>query len=548
MRKIPQLKHLVSFGFVFIIFIFVLYYMYSFIIPNVPVYWDEAAYLLASYKVYTALQNLNTSVFWKETINQYTYPPLQSWTIAFPLLLAKFSIYGARLIQVILFTVGAVVLFFLGRYVSPKQFKNSVGLISLLFYLLSPIIIFMGSLAFKEIGGAALSTFTVLTYLYARDKPDRPILYLIPGLFLTFLMFYKYNYGSLALFGFAIEAAISVIIEKNKKRLIVGHAVFFTTFGLIFGSWILVQGPRIFTDYFFFKGWINYLGEIKPNLINIILFYPRSIYYFYAFSKPAGVILLLGLILTFFHARDYKIRTLFIISAFVIFYYTVFWPHNLQERYLFTVIPLIFVMTSFVLVYYVSKFYQKIEKYSFIKLVNLTTTLFILLYLFICIINLPVYLPMVASYIFKAPVFGQTDFNDNKLWFNYNESDWPQKLPKNKYEKPSDVMDFIVDNIDSNKPSELIGQTNEFSPPLFSLYKKLKNISHQNMPINPDFTSYVITIELLPGSILAGYDYRIQNAYMEDLIISTKSDTELTLVAQKDFSSLKARATILGKK
>src|SRR3989338_55542 len=89
-------------------------------IPQAIVNWDESVYLNFAYQIYHSIRIGSLPDFWKNTLAQFGYAPLQSWTIAFPLVPFDFSIQAARIAGLFWFILSTIVIYSFGKILNRK--------------------------------------------------------------------------------------------------------------------------------------------------------------------------------------------------------------------------------------------------------------------------------------------------------------------------------------------------------------------------------------------------------------------------------------------
>lgn len=513
-------------------------------IPKASVGWDEANHIWVSYRLSESLQEKNLLSFLKITFNQPHYPPLQSWFLGMPLALFGFSIEKARLWGLFWFVLGGLLIFVLGERLGGDKGKLT-GVISLFFFLSSPIVLFFSSLAMKEMMGAALSLLVVLSYFHAR-KVNTPFSYLLVGLMLFVLTMTKYNYGFLMMIVIFLEMIISFFLAKKRQMVALSHLPLFVSFFILFGFWLLVPYNRIplfletfagnFSDRFIYtQGLADFWGYF--------LFYPRAIVLMYSSSILVGIFLLISFVWAIRYFRDFRIRFLWLAVAVNLLLGNIY-TQNMQERYIFTSVSFLFVLGGFVGSNFLAKLLA-FPKRSWVWGAVLGFWLLVSGKILFDLGHLPSFVYSVGAYTLKSPVFNQTDFQDKNLWFNYDLSSWPKTLATGSYEKPKDVLEFVASSVDLAKPVEVVGFANEFSPPLFDLIFALHKQKREFVSL--PYSSFMVTLEIFPTSRFYTRDYQLMNSWQIEKIKAIKVDPSLTLVKRKEFKELGVEVTIWGR-
>ena len=115
-----------------------------------------------------------------------------------------------------------------------------------------------------------------------------------------------------------------------------------------------------------------------------------------------------------------------------------------------------------------------------------------------------------AAYSLKSPIFNQSDYRD--IFFIYDRNKWPQKKRLTFSESPANVVDWVLDRVDLNKPVNIIGQAAEIAPDYFNLeIARRKDVG--KFKIINGYSSFFVTIEIMEGKYLDNYDFRRFNSY-----------------------------------
>lgn len=491
-------------------------------VPRALVLWDESVYLMWTYHLYEALGSADAQAIWQTTLHQYLYPPLQSWVLSIPLLFVGFSIESARTVGLFWFILGTVLTYLLGSHMG-KIPRTTIGLVAALLFMSSPMIIFFSSLALKEVAGASLTILVILSYIRARTS-NRVTSYITSGMCLFILFMTKYNFAAIPAIAILIEYIVeSFRHKKDVKTMAIRHIAFASPFLIGIVWWVTLQGKRILE----YGQWVRYTEGLS-DVWGYVLYYPRTIIFMYSASEFIGIFLLAAYILALCNLSDFRIRILWLTITVNLLYvglYLTFWINNVQDRYIFTVVPLWFVLGATIAI----DFYKRLMKPLRISI----------LVIFVCIfafdaLSLPKNIYALGAYTLKSPIFNQLDYKDQ--WFNYDKKSWPHKLAESHDEHPRDVVEFVASSIDLTKPIRIVGTANELAPDYFALtfadYKKRGAFPKEL------YASYVITIEVLPISRLYNHDFLLMNAWKINEIRDVEQNQLLQLKTKKQFQEL----------
>ena len=506
-------------------------------IPFAVVGWDESVYLMWAYRIYNAVRQADIAKFWQVTFDQFNYyPPLQSWILGIILIPIGFSIETARIVGLLWLIMGSILVFLLGKAIG-RNHGVFVGTVSSLLYLTSPMVLSHSAIALKEMMGGTLTILALLAYTWVRTK-TRLVYYVFVGILLFTLTLAKYNYGVLLAGALLMEALVAFTISTSKERPVIFrfHLIMYTVFGLLLSFWLLYPTNRI--PHFIYTLSNPFPLWATTDLAGYLLFYPRAILLMYSASVIIGSFLLLSLILAVLYMKNFRIRILWfsiVINLIVGEIHTI----NMEDRYIFTTVPALFILGTFVWTDLITKITILLKRIRCL-FIGIVIACVIGIKLLLDLFRLPNYVSAVGGYSLKFPVFNQLDYVDS--YFNYNTATWPHILPSKKNEKPDDVIEYIVSSVDLTKSVDIIGFTNEF-PPDYVGFIMDQHKNTNNFPRLP-YSSYLVTIEILPTSRYYTKEYLAKNAFALPQIRKSEQDPTLILVKQKTFEELGVRAGI----
>jgi len=473
-------------------------------LPKAILLWDESNHMWIATQTAHAIMEGNWAKFFTINWNEYIYPPLQSLLYGFPMAIFGPTYVVARYITLCWFIVGVIFTYTLGKIVKPSN--QLTPIIAALLHIFSPFFLIFSFLSQKETLGTALSTLTILIYISADIYMFRRLI--LTSLSLALVSFTKYNYGILLAGVLLFEESIRFFENKRWKTSLVRLFALTGPIGVVFLLWTLPRIGKI-TEYITFVNANVHqsLGK-SANMLDYILFYPKSIVYSYAPTRIIGVLMLAAFLLAITKFRHRTIRILwFCIAANYVL--GIIRYGNVQDRYIATVIPMFFVLASII----------------WLELINIVTrsihfqNKFIVPFIALCIIMLsssvdivrfPSYLYGLGAYINRSPLFNQPDFHD--LWFTYDTTKWATTLPSKDTQTPETILKEVASSIDVTKPIWFVGEANEFSPPLWAyildFYKR-----NDRYPPTREYNSYIVVITIQKDSIYYTHDYQSINEW-----------------------------------
>ncbi len=512
-----------------------------FYIPRANVTWDEAHYLVYAYNIAHAMRSFSLGQFWAATREQFIFPPFHSWVLGIPLAYIGFSVQKARIIGLSFIVLSAVGLYILGKRTGSRR-RHIVGCIVAILFLTSPLMLLYGSLALKEMLGVTVSVYTVIAYDSARKKQ---LWYwdLLVAIFLWIGLITKYNFGLLVAAGIGLEGLVAVLTLKNKRALMLHHLVMALPpiVGLLW--WIYLPGHSL--EPFIANlqnSYLDYTGQLaQPGSLNQLLFYPRAILYGYSVSVWVGVILLASIIGVIPYLKNRVVRISWMMFMLNFIYGTIH-RYALLERYILTTIPFLYIIGAYWTVKVIGWIFLH-RKSSVLLSVVSVIGIFASIYIFLDILKLKNYVYAVGSYVSHDVLFNQRDYQD--LWFDYDRTKWARRVPTEPFEKPQDVITYILSVTGPYAPLWVIGHASSFSPWYIEL---LRNIEKEHgVPGVRDNLSYLARVTIPPGSRFYTRDYEIYNATHPGDVPPAEPDPTYTLVAKKHFTELDVDVQVYSK-
>lgn len=575
--------------------------------------WDEGTHALWGFKEWLALRSGNLHSFWQLSRNQFSYPPLGSWLIAFTNLPAEFSINLARFNSTLGFIAGGILLVLIARVLpttslvedlprrqspsaagpTPRKLTNfsvchprlyrllNTKYFPLLLFLTSPAILFYSVTVFKESWGLALTLLTFYLYFVALSK-KKLIYYLLTGTALTLLFFEKYNYAVLVGLVFGLEGVVEILFNgtnlTNWSNWLKRQLALFLPLALFASWWILTPDNKLSQFLDIMRSDWNPVTVGVGNSWQYLTFFVQSIRVSYTFSDVLFVVIIICYLLAIKDLRQKKIRVLWLFFT-LNFVLGTLHSINLQDRYIYTAVPALFLIVGYELNGFWSflaclrkdpkeghpssssvKLQSRLRgsprktfcfpfssSASFTMTTSLRepknrnllsafiTVLFVLLVL-LDFLKLPTLLKSNASHMLLSALYNETDYHDTL--FNYNKSDWPHHIiDSSKQETTEEVVDYILDNVDINKPINYMGWTADISPDWVELRRQTRIRQIGQIRQIPQ-GNYLVTIEVKPTSREYTYDYRRANSWQLPNIKEITQTNSDKLVTEKDFKEL----------
>ncbi|MCX6791667.1 MAG: glycosyltransferase family 39 protein [Candidatus Gottesmanbacteria bacterium] len=499
-------------------------------IPAAIVIWDESAYIHWAYRVYHALKVGDFTNLWQITRLQFLYSPLTSWTIGAPLVPFGFSVYSARIAGLVWFIVCSALVYGIGHMFDRRK-SRTVGTISSLLFITSPLMILYAGVAMREMPGAAL-TLAVLYFYFVARKTDSVISWFTSACFLIALSFERYNYGVLVAAAILLEAGIHIWKSKRRIETVIRYVFLFAPTALTMSWWVFTPTNRLYE----FLAVLKNVAWVLPGDTNTwghIFFYPYEILVMSGPSVLIGALVLVSIVFAIFHLRDYRIRMLWILFMLNLVIAEIH-TTNMEERFLVTSLPALFIMSAYIAV----------DAYTSLKK-SLKNKVFVcILYGILLLVGgkvaydvyyLPQFVYSVGSFVGKTAFFNQKTIPDR--YYEYDESTWVKKTwPDVMHERPQDVVTYVISQVDLGKPVDVVGRANELAPDYFTF---LFDLSRDNGTYprlsNP---SYTVTVEVLPNSMYYTKDFLSFNAFIVPVIRQVAEDPSLVLLSSKDFKEL----------
>ena len=390
--------------------------------------WDESHHGFYGMQIYNDLRAGDWGQFWAHTNSQALWMPLHSWWSGLFLYLFGFSYAAARAASLCLFFGCSLLVFLIGQELSREQ-GWLIGLVASLLFLTSPMMLHFATVNMQEMPGIfiLLALTWVMIKYWTVEAPGK---YLAIGLLISVAYWTKSNFALQLILGIGLfqlsllwrlNAAPLPLPEPVKKKKhhqprpqpaphkllgwILDDVYIIAGFLPLFLLWWAT--PPFERKYalgvtFRTQGVGEALFYPSVNFLGRVIFYLQSLIASYTFSLWLGLGLLAALGLAFYRLEDKKLRLLLLLFLANLFMISL--VGNIQERYISTAAPLVFVLFAYFIVYYGDKLRGlKIARPIAIGLAALTAVL-------ICsdVLSLPRYTKEVANRSVLFPIYRES--------------------------------------------------------------------------------------------------------------------------------------------
>ena len=494
--------------------------------------WDEAGFIWVGYQVSQAIRAGDWQAFFQLSRGQFYYPFFQSWYLGFATLPFGYSINTARLASLGLLLPTIILVYWLGRSLDKKG-GLLVALFPVFLTLTSPLVLFFYSIALKESLGLVLTLSSLWLYIISRQS-GKKWLFFLTGLNCLILILTKYNYGVLVVGALAVESLLWFSLKTN--------IVLFLPVGVGMFWWLSPQGYlKWFLTILENKFQYNYY-DTTP--LGHLLYYPLEMAFGYTFSWLVFLLLAVGFIRALRDWRDFKIRLLSILFL-VNFALAERHMANNQARYIFTTVPLFFLVSSYGLrdlFFRLKKVFSRPYSLGFLLPFLLIGTALILRDFLV----FPKMIRPTGSHQIGLPAFYEQDFNVVDR-YNFFRDLWPKIPPPKNAEKIEDVFGFILENVDLSKKISLVGSINEFSPGLFDYYIAKEREKRGITPRQNIYNEFIVAFTVKPGSRFETKDYRLFTGPSARSARWELNNPGVVLLEKEEFTYLGIVVEIFGK-
>ncbi len=453
-------------------------YSYFFLLtPQNPFFWDESHHAEFAFYIRNTLTAGNWSDFFRLANSLILWPPLHSVIGGVFISICGATMTAARLSSLIFLLPSAWLLYLISREVFPES-GNPTGVIAVLFFCSSPLILFISATCMIEMPAVFLTLLLFLIYFKAL-KSGKKLLYFLSGILIALLFLTKYNYGLLLAFSLGLEGCFRFFLAERNRRSVVlkEFGALFGAFCLCLGLWFAAgntQAKWSILQYYLESG----RGQrfIKLGIFDRILFYIRSLANIYTFSFWIFLSFIGGITVAGARLRESKIRSLLITVLVFLLVCTI--GGNQQDRYFIIAFPLVALLGAG----FVVQVFGKIKKRSWRRAALLIAAVALSLDL----IGFPSYCRQVANHTafsFRFPASRKISYSllaFPMLYPSILKQPFNHLNPEADYLKPThtfdDVWEFIYKTTKGRGPLCCLSSFQEFSPHLQRWYSTVSNL------------------------------------------------------------------------
>jgi len=519
--------------------------------PQGPFCWDEAHRSLYSLLIAKSLFAGDGTTFMEVTSSQVYWPFLHSWISALFLMVGGFNYDAARCMSLVASAASTVGVYFLGKAVAGRH-GTAVGLTAAALFLLSPLVLFFAATAMAESLGTCITLMVLLAYLAAMDG-NRMRLFLLAGALLALLYFTKYAYAVFVGLGLALSWVIGLARRSERTehaRMLARCWPLAVGFLVLYGLWMLsppsMAKLRILLQRLRETGGWDFL---KLGLRDRLLFYPRALLTAYTFSPWIFILYVAGIVWGFVNWRQARIRLLLLLFLANLVPMAI--STNLQERFIYTMMPALFVLSSLFLVHVWSQCNAKQRRWCvFLTLVIVAGDMH----------KMPAYIRVAGNSTLGVLNHKAPKTRPTSTFFKLARypSSWSQPanllLPENGHgvaeHSMEDVFDFIWENTDPSIPLCAPVQLNSASPHLWQWHALLQNrhISTEWQPNGFYFVSLEIDSNALYRTMI---NLSLIEKYSEPSrvrLLDMAAKNIVRVVAEKEFSDMGMTASVYARR
>jgi 4-amino-4-deoxy-L-arabinose transferase-like glycosyltransferase len=311
------------------------------ILPAGPFFWDEAAHSLKGYLIAHEAREGDWLAFLYDTYRQVYWPPLHSWMTGAAFLICGISKEVARSVSLLAFLVAVLVLYPASLFMKESR-SDLRALISGALLLTSPMIIAYSGLVMLETPGILFLCLTLLVFMWLNRREKSAATHLLLGLCLALTYFVRTNYGILLMLAFLIDAILEC--RLNMKELFGRRNLYTALPPVIFMAVWFAYPPKLVHT---FQALVNQpLGVEKSFSLEGLLYYPSALLEISG-APWIFAVYLICLLISLGYAGDRRVRFLIIL---VVAHFLIGQVHHSKAvRYLFPILPPIYLLTGYVL-------------------------------------------------------------------------------------------------------------------------------------------------------------------------------------------------------
>lgn len=315
---------------------------------DIPFPWDSGAHAYEGLRIALDLKAGDMISFIGDTYRQGWWPFIHSWLLAPAFILFGNSYAVARGVSLFCFVLFVPVLYGISTEMSEKH-GHWIGLMTAYLALTSLPLLVLSAMCMSEIPGLLMTFITFLFYLKA-IKHQHSYLFAITGILMALTLFTKWHHGV-----FVILAIFITQLTITKKILSRSNFSLSLPFLLIMIGWFIY--PRHITSFF---GHSTFQPQYYKFLsLENWLFYPKSFFHVYHSSWMIAIIVAIGFLFSLRRVKDPRIR-LFIIYVLIGLILMMIKLDN-RDRYIITIVPVIWVLGASQLVEIVDYFKRRLS-------------------------------------------------------------------------------------------------------------------------------------------------------------------------------------------
>jgi hypothetical protein len=326
--------------------------------------------------------------------------PIHSWLDAIFLYLFGFSYAAARASSLFLFFLSSILIFLIGRELS-KEKGWLIGLIGVCLFLTSPILLHLATVNMQEMLGIFILLLLVY-FIFSYSLVESTWKYLCVGALISVAYWAKSNFAMQIIFGVGlfqlsllwkinqklpkvepvkqskyVKKQAKVVVKKdilslvfsNDNKLIawaVNNILIIAGFLPLFILWWAVPPfDRKYGLGFVLRANFRAQGMSDPSFsliadfMNAVVCFIQSLLSSYTFSLWIGLGLLASFLASFWFYKEKKIRLISLLFLANLLFISYISFNNIQERYLSTASPLIFLLLAYFVVFVFNWFRQQ---------------------------------------------------------------------------------------------------------------------------------------------------------------------------------------------
>ncbi|MDI6731537.1 MAG: glycosyltransferase family 39 protein [Candidatus Margulisbacteria bacterium] len=331
---------------------------------------EEAQHALYGVWLVRDIQALDFGAFFYDTQRQMNWPFLHSWLLSLFFLIFGVSCTTARVLSLLFFLLSIVLIYLISLRFS-NRLGQRIGFVAVLLALTSPLMVRYASENMLEGLGAFLFLAAVNTYLVCEENKIT-VEYIFLAVLIGLSIYTNYLYAYLMIPAFLVMTLVKLgplfyegmqLQKKGEKKAL--DFIFWAYRKLIVlfvilvlaGLWFSVSLSRklllFLAALFKYSG-----GERVEGFWAILTYYPRIIIQNLSFSPWLGLFLLLSLLVPFIAVRYRIVNRLYFFVWTVLLLLTFTIPSK-SPQMIYIIVPFIFMIFSAALFYVLEKVEQK---------------------------------------------------------------------------------------------------------------------------------------------------------------------------------------------